>query len=78
MIDPLDEPKRMQLIKNVYLFRKLVKNAKYNGDQNRISPLSHSPDRKICPFKKGFELRVFKNLNNEETFFNNEEEMDRK
>ena len=38
--------------KKLYLFRKLVKNAKWWSKS--ILPLSHSPDRKIFPFKKGF------------------------
>ena len=38
--------------KKFYLSRKLVKNAKWWSKSNL--PLSHSHDRKIVPFKKGF------------------------
>ena len=38
--------------KKFHLFRKLVKNAKWWSKSNL--PLSHSPDRKMFPFKKGF------------------------
>ena len=55
--DPLDEPKRMPLSKKFCLFRKLVENAKWWSKSNLH--LSHSPDRKIVPFKKGFKkMRV--------------------
>ena len=50
--DPLDELNQMPLSKKFYLFRKLVKNAKQWSKSNL--PLSHSPDRKMFPFKKGF------------------------
>ena len=50
--DPLDKPNQMSPSKKFYLFRKLVKNAKWWSKSNL--PLSHSPDRKIFPFKKGF------------------------
>ena len=42
----------MPLSKKCYLFGKLVKNAKWWSKSNL--PLSHSPDRKIFPFKRGF------------------------
>ena len=42
----------MPLSKKFCLFRKLVKNAKWWSKSNL--PLSHSPDRKIFPFKKSF------------------------
>ena len=50
--DPLDELNQMPLSKKFHLFRKLVKNAKKWSKSNL--PLSHSPDRKMFPFKKGF------------------------
>ena len=56
--DPLDKPNQMTPSKKFYLFRKLVKNAKWWSKSNL--PLSHSPDRKIFPFKKGFKKKVQK------------------
>ena len=50
--DPLDKPNQMPLSKKCYLSGKLFKNAKWWSKSNL--PLSHSPDRKIFPFKKGF------------------------
>ena len=50
--DPLDKPNQMPLSKKLYLFGKLAKNAKWWSKSNL--PLSHSSDRKIFPFKKGF------------------------
>ena len=50
--DPLNEPKQMPPSKKIYLFKKLVKNAKWWSKSNL--PLSHSPDRNIFPFKKDF------------------------
>ena len=50
--DPLAELKKITSCKKFYLFRKIVKNAKWWSKSNL--PLSHSPDRKIFPFKKGF------------------------
>ena len=58
--DPLDELNQMPLSKKFYIFRKLVKNAKYWSKSNL--PLSHSPDRKIFPFKKGFKKPCFFNI----------------
>ena len=58
--DPLDEPNQMPPSKKLYLFRKLVKNAKWWSKSNL--PLSHSPDRKIFPFKKGFKKPDFPGL----------------
>ena len=55
--DPLNEPKKdatKQKSKKFYLFRKLVKNAKWWLKSNL--PLSHSSDCKIVPVK-----RVLKN-----------------
>ena len=56
--DPLDKPNQMTPSKKFYLFRKLVKNAKWWSKSNL--PLSHSPDRKIFPFKKGFKKHVLR------------------
>ena len=49
--DPLDEPNQMPSSKKFYLFRKLVKNAKWWSKSNL--PLSHST-AKFFPLKKGF------------------------
>ena len=49
--DPLDEPNQMPSSKKIYLFRKLVKNAKWWSKSNL--PLSHST-AKFFPLKKGF------------------------
>ena len=56
--NPLDEPKRMPLSKKFCIFRKLVKNAKWWSKSNL--PLSHSPNRKTFPFKKGFKKSEIK------------------
>ena len=52
--DPLDEPNQMPSSKKFYLFRKLVKNAKWWSKSNL--PLSHST-AKCFPLK-----RVLKNI----------------
>ena len=50
----------MPLSKKFCLIRKLVKNAKWWSKSNLS--LSHSPDRKIVPFKKAFfKKRLLKN-----------------
>ena len=52
--DPLDEPNQMPSSKKFYLFRKLVKNAKWWSKSNL--PLSHST-AKFFPLKKGFKKK---------------------
>ena len=50
--DSLNEPKKIPSSKNFYLFRKMVKNAKWWSKLNL--PLSVSPTANIFPFKKRF------------------------
>ena len=53
--NPFDEPNQMLPSQKFYPFRKLVKNTKWWSKSNL--PLSHSPDRKMFPFKKVFFLK---------------------
>ena len=48
--DPLDGPKKMPPSKKFYLFRKMVKNAKWWSKSNL--PLSYSKTTKCFPFKR--------------------------
>ena len=48
--DSVDEPKKMVLRKNVYLFRKMAWSKTQNGDQTRIYALLLTAIANILPF----------------------------